>query len=346
MARVLFGEELWKAIRRAAKRSRRLDAAVAFIGKHPLEVIRWPARTKLVTALSVERVASGATSAKGVRKLAQAGAKIRSFAALHAKIYVFDAVAFVGSANASESSTRLSEAAVVLSKPSEVKAARAVVERLWRDASPVDDRLIAQLAKLEPKRLRLDGGPASRPTSTGSGRARRMAFLDGHGVWLSAVESEDVERAVERAREKTEAALVHDGDVDDADHVEWTTLSRSAFKLIPEQDWIFVWWKPTTRSPHGRLEGPLRCLGGFDLGKALGRGRYSRAEHPIRRRDLRLDGPAVRVLSKLISRGRIGGSTAHAKDLHDRVGTRGDVLLRSDGQVRSLTALVKRLSSR
>ena len=49
---LIAGDQLWQALRKAAGRSARLDAAVAFIGKNPKEVLRWPAKMTLVTALN------------------------------------------------------------------------------------------------------------------------------------------------------------------------------------------------------------------------------------------------------------------------------------------------------
>lgn len=320
MARLIFGEALWTELRRAARKSQSLVAAVAFVGRNPEVVLKWPKRTRLVTAITEERVQRGATSARGVRKLLSLGVDVRSNADLHAKVYVFDRAAFVGSANASESSSRLEEAAVVLSQPAEVAAARAFVNGLWRGATPTDPQILTQLARLEPKWAGTQC--AQRRLPSGMRRLRRrFPFLDGRPLWISSVSSGETSALVNRLRGSVARQLVADEEAPSEAVVEWTTLSRKSYRKIPEQDWIYVWWEPSSRSPRGRSEGPLRCLGGIDLGKRADDERYSRTEHAVGSKSFALDSAGVKFLARLTPRLRqFNGSVSLAKHLHDRLG--------------------------
>ncbi|MDP3238076.1 MAG: phospholipase D family protein [Myxococcales bacterium] len=346
MAKLFEGDALWAELRRVARKSKRLDAAVAFIGHSPRSVLRWPKATRLVGDVSGASVAAGRTSARGVKELMKAGAEVRSFAGLHAKVYVFDKVAFVGSPNASEHSMQLREAAVKLTNRNEVENARAFVSRLWRDASPLPDQLLRQLIAMEPKRV---GGTGGQPPARKKSAGRRSGLEDliaGRAVWLDAVTKGTLVPALTRARETVARQLANDDEVERASEVEWTGLRASDFRTVPEQDYLFVWWEPnpgTKRAPLGRLEGPFRCLGGFDLGKRLGDDRYSRAEHPIRRRSVALDGSGLAALSKLIPRAKVARSRAHAEHLHDRL-SRGKVLAIQGGDRRAFLKLIARLS--
>lgn len=350
MARLYAGDELWAELRRTARTSKRLEAAVAFVGRNPEAVLRWPKDTTLVADVSALSVKTGRTSARGVKKLQKTGAKVRSVADLHAKVYVFDKVAFIGSPNASEHSAHLEEAAVRLTKPAEVAAARAFVRRLWKDASPLPDNLLRQLVKMEPARLGGGGGGGggarkpSRPTRRGG----LADILKGRSLWLDAVSPAEIPTEVERARKRSASRLADDHEVEKAAEVEWTTLNRRTFKKVPEQDYVFVWWEPNPsgkRSPYGRLEGPLRCLGGFDHGRKYAEHRYARAEHGVRKRSVALDAAGIAVLSRLIPRARVASSREHAAHLHERIGGGPALRLKRDHTL-ALIKLVARLSRR
>lgn len=341
MARLVSGEALWVELRKAARKSRTLAAAVAFVGRNARSVLKWPSGTRLVTALTEDRVKRGATSAKGVKQLVGDGVSVRVHPDLHAKVYVFDRVAFVGSANASESSTRLEEAAVILTKPAEVRAARAFVANLWRGASAVDQRLLSHLAKLEPKWVGVPvGGKKTRPVQQ---RKRRPVFLDGRTIWISAVEPIDVPSSVDRIRDAHATKLVGRDEVSNVSEVDWVTSARRAYRRIPEQDWIFYWWKPTSRSPRGRLDGPHRCLGGVDLGRRAGGHRYSIPDAPIAASSFALDANGVKLLARLTPKARTDdGSPIFAEHLHDRIGAK-DVSIGEPAKIAAFSALVRRL---
>jgi hypothetical protein len=294
-----------------------VDAAVAFVGKNPEKVLYWPKECLLVTDVSEDRVKAGATSASGVSKLLKRGVDVRSRPGLHAKVYVFDNVAFIGSANASESSQALAEAAVMVTAPAEVVRARRFVRSWSNESTPMSELLMRQLRSLEPKRG--FGSPLPKRFADSVRARRQPVFLNGAGLWLDAVSKQKPGRAVERARSQLAKGFERNEEVSSASGVEWTSMDHSTYRVVPSEDWLFVWWEPTSRSPHGRLEGPLRCHGGHDLGRGAGECRYSRAEFGVGKRSIRLTAADVRLLSPFITRRKIVGLREDAYKLHDRL---------------------------
>lgn len=128
MARLLHGEALWSELEQLARRSRRLVAAVGFVGRRPDRLLRWPRGSVLIADLSEVRVREGSSSARGALRLLRKGVEVLSLPGLHAKVFLFDRHAVVGSMNLSEDSRgRLEEAGVLLRRPQELQAVRAYV---------------------------------------------------------------------------------------------------------------------------------------------------------------------------------------------------------------------------
>lgn len=314
MAQLFSGAALWRELQAEAKKSHRLDAAVAFVGKCPENVLTWPKETRLVTDVSEGRVRSGATSATGVTKLMKRGVEVRSLPWLHAKVYVFDSVAFIGSANASESSmSGLEEAAVKLTEASEVRKARELVREWSEDASPLSATLLKALCRLEPKR---PGGVVPPRRSTANSVGRGPAFSRRDGVWLEAVVWVDLPPKVVRAQIEAAKKLSRDGSAEE-EAVDWSVPSPTAQKKVPPNNWLFVWHKPTKARPFGRLWGPLRCLGEFDLGRGVGRdNRFQRAEDAERARYVDLDATGFRLMAAVMTR-KVARTYDAALELHD-----------------------------
>lgn len=345
MARFFEGRALWAELQRVAHSSRRLDAAVAFVGASPKSVLRWPTQSRLVSDVTAASVAAGRTSARGAKTLIDAGVDVRSFADLHAKVYVFDRrVAFVGSHNASEHSMGLQEAAVKLTAPREVAAALSFVDRLWRDASPLPRELLGQLIKLEPKRTgrRGRGRPPVHANRTTNTKNAVVELTAGRRIWFDAVTRAEPSKAVAAAEHRVAVDLSKEREVDDASEVEWTGLGRGTYRRVPEQDYVVVWWEPSTRAPYGAIEGPFRCLGGFDLGRGVGPDRYRRAEHPVRRRRVTLRSADILALSGLLVGGRVSGSQSHAASLHSRLCDRKSLELKETMRKSVLGILARR----
>ena len=104
----------WAAISSAARRSKQPShVAVAYIGQRGDTLLPLVADSRLVVDASLSSVRGGITHPGALLKLRKLGVRIFSSPLLHAKVFAFDSVGFVGSTNAStRSRDHLSEAVV------------------------------------------------------------------------------------------------------------------------------------------------------------------------------------------------------------------------------------------
>ena len=110
----LITQSPWKAITSAARRSRQPShVAVAYLGQSGDTLLPLVANSMLVVDASLSTVRGGITYPGALLKLRRRGVRIFTSPLLHAKVFAFDGVGFVGSTNAStRSRDRLSEAVV------------------------------------------------------------------------------------------------------------------------------------------------------------------------------------------------------------------------------------------
>ena len=104
----------WTAISGAARRSKQPShVAVAYMGQRGDALLPLIADSRLVVDASLSSVRGGITHPGALLKLRKRGVRIFSSPLLHAKVFAFDSVGFVGSTNAStRSRDHLSEAVV------------------------------------------------------------------------------------------------------------------------------------------------------------------------------------------------------------------------------------------
>lgn len=182
MTTALVTRSIWRAITRAARsRSRAAFVAVPYFSKRGNTLLPLRAGSRLVVNASEGAVKSGQTSPEALLAIHRKGVRIYSNPSLHAKVYVFGATAFIGSANASSSSeSGLIEAVVRTSDGATVRAAREFVRRLCD--VPLGPEALARLAKLyrEPR-----GGAQGRrvPGARGSKRQAKL--------WIAQVSEEE-----------------------------------------------------------------------------------------------------------------------------------------------------------
>ncbi len=114
---VFAGDSPWPMILKDVNRTRRqpLVAVVAFIGVDAPEILPLRRGDALVCDASDFRIRDASTSAAALETYRKRGVHIYSVPALHAKVIASPRIAWVGSANASTSSTNLYEASVRLS---------------------------------------------------------------------------------------------------------------------------------------------------------------------------------------------------------------------------------------
>lgn len=178
--RFLSTSELFDAIYDLSSRSRNaVYVAVAFVGKDSYELfdenIREVKEVKFVVNLSENSVRSGSTNPAGVAQL-QHFAQVRSREDLHAKVFIFDKTALVGSANLSKNATSNLEAGVLVDERSKVNEILSFFKSLWKEATFVDSRLINNRLRLwaEGKRTRTKHGSEETPDVFPRPAARKL----------------------------------------------------------------------------------------------------------------------------------------------------------------------------
>jgi hypothetical protein len=129
---VLLTTEVWKEISTAATNSKQpAHVAVAYFGQKGPHLLPLSKGSSLVVDASILTVAQGSTCPAALEQLRQKGVDVYSTQYLHAKVFAFDNVGFVGSANASHNSaTTLIEALLKVKTKEEISAIRKFVESL------------------------------------------------------------------------------------------------------------------------------------------------------------------------------------------------------------------------
>lgn len=140
----LESSELWTRIAHLHKRARRRYAAVAYVSDDT--AVRFTTGDLLIADVSDEAISSGQTSAAVIERAVEAGAAVYSLPRLHAKLMVFDETVVVGSQNISQSSrSDLHEVGLITTDKTVHRRARALIQRLRRDAVRVDAEEVARL---------------------------------------------------------------------------------------------------------------------------------------------------------------------------------------------------------
>ena len=136
---VLVTGKIWRKITKAAISAKSPScAAVAYFGSKGDKLLPLSGGSRIVVDASVAAVSAGVTDPKSLRRLHERGVEIYTMPLLHAKVFAFDGVGFVGSTNVSENSaSRLIEAAILTNDAKALKAFRIFVNDLCTDR--IDD---------------------------------------------------------------------------------------------------------------------------------------------------------------------------------------------------------------
>lgn len=117
---LLHSKALWPAITKAA-RSTRAHAAVAYIGRDAPIHLPLKKGSILICDFSIPALERGLTHPDAILTYLKSGVEIHSSPGLHAKVFSFGDVAFVGSCNASSNSVKvLTEAAIRTANPTTI----------------------------------------------------------------------------------------------------------------------------------------------------------------------------------------------------------------------------------
>jgi hypothetical protein len=128
----LLTPRVWGEITRTAAGCKEpADVAVAYFGAKGDKLLPLPRGSSLVVDATLSTLATGSTCPAALERLRRTGIDVYSAQHLHAKVYAFDDVAFVGSANTSERSrSTLIEAVIRFDADAAIASARAFVQSL------------------------------------------------------------------------------------------------------------------------------------------------------------------------------------------------------------------------
>ncbi len=99
--------DLWTEITSLAKEAERRYAAVAYLGTGATRLLPLKRGDVLVVDMSLASIRAGRTNPAEIEKYLKRGVEVYSCHNLHAKVFVFDDMAIVGSANVSKNSQEL-----------------------------------------------------------------------------------------------------------------------------------------------------------------------------------------------------------------------------------------------
>lgn len=131
MTRFLCNDSLWDELAFRVKSSRKVKAAVAFVGNGGADLLPLKKGDTLVVNLGLQTVKQGATSPKEIQRLIKRGVKVFTRSNLHAKFFICDGGLLVGSANISNNSQKaLDEAASLTTDKAALRRAADFFDKL------------------------------------------------------------------------------------------------------------------------------------------------------------------------------------------------------------------------
>jgi hypothetical protein len=200
MSTELVTGQVWPRLTGACREARQRGlVAVAYFGKGAAKLVPLRAGSKLVVDASDNAVKSGQTHPADLLELHAKGVRIFSYPNLHSKVYVLDRTAAIGSANASQNSSRtLLEAVVLTNDRLVVTEARAFVVSIAKNE-------LGPLQKIyRPPRLPslgMLGASRKSARQVPVPNIRAVHLVDQHWSNRDRVEQEAGEKIAERYRE-------------------------------------------------------------------------------------------------------------------------------------------------
>ena len=167
MSTEFIGNDIWSSIRTEAKQYQgKSFVAVAYFGTGASKRLPLKKGSILVVDATDKAVKSGQTNPSELKKLQDKGVRIFSSPNLHAKVFVFGEVAFVGSTNVSENSEDVySEASIRCEQISVVSQARQFVRSLA--INEMGPSRLEKLVKVYNSRKRSGAGPKKKKKQIG-----------------------------------------------------------------------------------------------------------------------------------------------------------------------------------
>jgi hypothetical protein len=237
----LLCDDLWDELRRLSRKSKRRLAAVAFLSD--ADLVKFRKGDLLIVDASDGRIKCGDTSAEALASIFKKKTAVFSLPNLHAKVFVFDNTAIIGSANVSRNSTQnLIEAAVVTEDRATVSQASALIESLKEKATEIDSVFIERISKLEVQ-LRKEAVSFKNPKVTIGKLGKNAWILGVHELGENAFPKE-----TKQAEEGEKlAALKISNRVDDVTWIRYTDKKSSLIKTAAVGDSVIRVWMPLNK---------------------------------------------------------------------------------------------------
>jgi hypothetical protein len=255
--RLLTGDDLWPTISKHSKAAKSTRAAISHFTS--AAYLHFNAGDVLIVDASNHAIAKGQTSAKTLSHLHGEGVRIFSCPNLHAKVLTCDAIAFVGSANASESSVKdLIEGVLMTDDSHAVSAANAFIEQIKIQSHLIDSPFVARI--LEIKVL---------PRDTYTGPGRKKIDVSGERTWLvNATDVEDGDYADEESDVETakEGLVANSPNLEDISWTRWIGKSRFRQLARPADNLILISKSPGEKDQPYEVFPPLAVLHRQDVG--------------------------------------------------------------------------------
>jgi hypothetical protein len=251
--RFLAEGEPWVAVSAALGRPgrRRAYLAIGFVSRTAEELLDLKPGDVLVCDASVPAIKMGATDPPVLKRLVNAGVVVHSCAGLHAKCVVVGKTAWVGSANASRSSSRrLIEAALQVTSSDTVGEVRDWIQDLAQRSPRLTAGDLDDLERYRPKLVPQPPAPYQKlPVPTTSKKLHLAEFLDH----ASARAHKAAEQSFQSARQEARRASARLGALDWFEWEEGTVPGPG--------DWLI------DVTPGQRLSRPVWILATTRLGR-------------------------------------------------------------------------------
>lgn len=221
---LLHSKALWPAITKAA-RSTRAHVAVAYIGRDAPVHLPLKKGSLMICDFSISALERGLTHPDAIRDYLKAGVEIHSSPGLHAKVFSFGDVAFVGSCNASSNSVKvLTEAAIRTTDPTTIAEVSDFILSLR--GTRIGPAFLKQMEK------HYRSPVWELPPTTGTTRAKLAT--PSIPLWVADVSEEATQEALKVAKQKEKSAwkLVSDKK---GFNLEWFEWNPGVPKAIAEK---------------------------------------------------------------------------------------------------------------
>lgn len=220
----LSNDALWQEFATRVRKSRRVDAAIAYLGKGGADLLKLRKGHRIVVDLSPRILKAGSTDPWEIEKLLRRGVRVFARAHLHSKVIVFDNAVISSSANVSNRSRDLlDEAGILSSENVVVQRARDFVDRMCLE--PVGFEYLERCKEVyRPPRFHGEN-------SVSGDRRKRVQHAKLWIVNLKLWETPDEELARLEAGEEAAHRLVHDPAKSDVEYFTWSNQPQFSREL-------------------------------------------------------------------------------------------------------------------